>query len=418
MAYWLTLAIIGYSTEKMFSRVFPSGNRVFPCKFFLLKMKPIYVKMVFDRKKRASRKIEGNVDIRLSQDRRTKYFTTGVKLLRKHWHDGQVVHRIDAAELQQTLDLQLRHVRQTINAMIEEGECTLDAVMTKLRESEQAKLNFLDFCQQRLEVRTYGRSKDSKERYERFLNYLERFGKIVNFSDVTDSNILALDSKLAATGMKPYSKWQNYHRVLNSFILDAIDAGHLTRNPYHWLNIPKEKSTGGLGKYLTMEEFAKLRDLDIAVPSLCRVRDLFVFQTYTCLAYTDLVRFDAAKITYINGHPVYSSKRGKTKQEFTFVVLPPAMEILKRYGYTLPIISNVKYNQYLKAVALMGGIDKPISSHWARHTGATMLLNEGGLDMEVVAKVLGHSSTKVTRQVYAKLLDETVVDAMSKMCKK
>ena len=56
--------------------------------------------------------------------------------------------------------------------------------------------------------------------------------------------------------------------------------------------------------------------------------------------------------------------------------------------------------------------DKPLSSHWARHTGATMLLNSG-VDMEIVSKVLGHSSTKITREVYAKLLDETVADAMS-----
>ena len=63
----------------------------------------------------------------------------------------------------------------------------------------------------------------------------------------------------------------------------------------------------------------------------------------------------------------------------------------------------------------MGGIDKPISSHWARHTGATMLFNSGHLDMEVVSKVLGHSSTKITRQIYAKLLDDTVVEAMSKI---
>ena len=60
----------------------------------------------------------------------------------------------------------------------------------------------------------------------------------------------------------------------------------------------------------------------------------------------------------------------------------------------------------------MAGIDKPLSSHWARHTGATMLLNSG-VDMEIVSKVLGHSSTKITREVYAKLLDETVADAMT-----
>ena len=62
----------------------------------------------------------------------------------------------------------------------------------------------------------------------------------------------------------------------------------------------------------------------------------------------------------------------------------------------------------------MAGINKPVSSHWARHTGATMLLNSG-VEMEIVSKVLGHSSTRMTRQIYAKLLDETVADAMSKV---
>ena len=76
-------------------------------------------------------------------------------------------------------------------------------------------------------------------------------------------------------------------------------------------------------------------------------------------------------------------------------------------------MSNVKYNAYLKSIAVMCGINKPISTHWARHTGATMLLNSGA-DMEIVSKVLGHSSTKITREVYAKLLDETVGDAMAK----
>ena len=119
----------------------------------------------------------------------------------------------------------------------------------------------------------------------------------------------------------------------------------------------------------------------------------------------------------INKHPCYTSSRAKTSKTFTFLILPQAMEILERYGRKLPIISNVKYNEYLKALALMADIDKPISSHWARHTGATFLLNEG-LPMEIVSKVLGHSSTKITREVYAKLLDETVINAMAKIKKK
>jgi site-specific recombinase XerD len=90
------------------------------------------------------------------------------------------------------------------------------------------------------------------------------------------------------------------------------------------------------------------------------------------------------------------------------------MKILKKYMGKLPIISNEKYNDYLKVVALAAGIDKPISSHWARHTGATLLLNEG-VDLKVVSKICGHSSTRITEQVYAKLLDETVVDAVQEI---
>ncbi len=378
-------------------------------------MKPIYVKAVFDRKKKASPRKEGVVEIRLTQMKRTAYFTTGLRLLPKHWHDGQIVHRLDAPELQQTLDLMMKHIRMTINEQLESGFCTLDTVMAVVRQKEKGKLSFLDFCQQRAEVRCYGRSADSKDRYERFLRFLLSFGRIDQFSDLTDENIQEMDRQLTATGMKPYSKWQNYHRFLNSFILDAIDAGHLTRNPYRWLHIEKGKNDNGISKYLTMDEFDTIRKLRLPTDSLIRVRDLFVFQTYTCLSYVDLAAFDASQIYYVDGHPVYTANRGKTGQEFTFLVLPQAMEILERYNNKLPIISNVKYNQYLKAVALMGGIGKPISSHWARHTGATMLLNEGGISMEIVSKVLGHSSTKITRKVYAKLLDQTVVKEMLKV---
>ena len=90
-----------------------------------------------------------------------------------------------------------------------------------------------------------------------------------------------------------------------------------------------------------------------------------------------------------------------------------AMEILKKYGGVLPLISAQKYNLYLKEVARMAGISRPVTSHWARHTGATLLLN-AGVRLEVVARVLGHSSTEMTRKVYAKLLDDTVAREMMK----
>ena len=145
--------------------------------------------------------------------------------------------------------------------------------------------------------------------------------------------------------------------------------------------------------------------------SLERVRDLFVFQTYTCLRYSDLARFNSNNIVLINGTEVYRCTQKKTKKGATIPMLKPALDILDKYRGILPIISNVKYNEYLKIVAQASGIDKPLSTHWARHTGATILLNEG-VDMKIVTKICGHSSMKITEQIYAKLLDETVVKAI------
>ena len=363
---------------------------------------------VYDRKKKASTKHAASVELRLTLERKSKYLSTGIRLLPKEWHRGTVVNRPDSAELNETLNSIMVRARKVVNTMIETGDLNLDEIPRRMEELTRDKRLFYDFCVERTKVRVYGKSSDTSARYDRFLRWLKEWGKIIYFSDVTDTNIIRMDEELANTGMKPYSKWNNYHRFLNSFILDAIDEGFLKRNPYKWIQIDKDKNNG-LKKHLTPEEFHRLKNATMPTPSLERVRDLFVFQTYTCLSYVDLEAFDTSQI---NKTGVYTSKRGKTGIEFTFYVLKPARDILAKYGGHLPLISNVKYNEYLKLVAQAASIDKPVTSHWARHTGATILLNDGGVDMEIISRILGHTSTRQTRETYAKMLDTTVAKAM------
>lgn len=379
------------------------------------------LKLMFDRNKRASKTKEGSIELRIGFDRKKKYATTGVRVFPREWRNGRIVHRLDAIELQRTLDEFVANARRIINDLIERGEFDIDTIVAQIggRTKHLAERNvvkerlLIDYFRERAEIRKYGRSEDSCERYERFLRWFEKWDGMRTFDDVNELNILAMDKAIRAKGMKPYSAWNNYHRFLNSFILDANDDGLMQGNPYKKLNIEKDKSSGGIGKYLTREEFRRIEQLEPPTNYLRHARDLFVFQTYTCLSYTDLAAFDASRMKKVKGRMMYVGKRGKTRQEFSFLVLKPALAVLERYGGRLPIMSNVKYNDYLKSIAVMCGINKPISTHWARHTGATMLLNSGA-DMEIVSKVLGHSSTKITREVYAKLLDETVGDAMAK----
>ena len=66
--------------------------------------------------------------------------------------------------------------------------------------------------------------------------------------------------------------------------------------------------------------------------------------------------------------------------------------------------SNQKMNGYLKEIAAVCGINKPLTSHIARHTFATTITLGNGVPIETVSKMLGHSSIKQT-QHYAKILD-------------
>lgn len=365
------------------------------------------LKFVYNRKGIATTTKEASVELRISFERKSKYISTGVRLLPKHWRGTYVTNRADAAELNETLDLIMAKVRKIVNTMAEEGRLDIGEIASRLANATAEKQSFLDFCEQRTQIRIYGKKGDTAERYMRFMRWLREWNVIVWFNDVTEKNILRMDRELADTGMKNYSKWNNYHRFMNSFILDAIDEGYLQRNPYKWIHIKKDK-TSGLHKYLTREEFACIENAKMPTESLERVRDLFVFQTYTCLAYADMANFDRKRV--VDG--VYTGRRGKTGQEFSFALIGGAKRVYDKYNGLLPIISNVKYNEYLKLVALVAKIDKPITSHWARHTGATMLLNDGNVDMEIIAKILGHSSTRQTREVYAKMLDTTVASTM------
>ena len=369
------------------------------------------INFIYNRYKTATASKPAAVEMRITYNYKQKYMSTGIMLYPNQWKNGKIINCPDIIQISNILNKLLTEVRQVLYDMIEEGNVDIFAIPNKLKALNEKKITFIDFCVQRAEIRKYGKKQDSQKRYDRFIKMFKLWGTIKDFADVKESNIIAYDRYLASKGLKTYSKWNNYHRFLNSFILDAIDAGYIRKNPYRWVNIAKNKSMSGIGKYLSPEEFTTIKKAKMPTESLERVKDLFIFQTYTCLSYSDLKHFSIKAIQDINGMRVYVNSRQKTSKPFTIPILSPAWKILMKYDGKLPIISNVKYNEYLKVVAQAAEIDKPISSHWARHTGATLLLNEG-VDMKIVSKICGHSSTRITEQIYAKLLDETVVDAV------
>ena len=373
------------------------------------------VSLIYNRYKKASATQDAVIEIRVYYDGKAKYMSTRIRVFPKEWQRGRVVGRVDAVILNKQLDRLLIDVRQIVYDMYDAGHIDIDAIPSRLMAKRKPNVTFLDFCEERTKIRKYGKAVDSQERYERFLRFLKEYGKIRTFYDLTEAKLMELDRYLKGqNNMKAKSRWNNYHRFLNSFILDAQKEGLLQLNPYDRVKIEKGSDFDGIDKYLTPEEFQKLRTATMPESRLERVRDLFVFHSYTCLSYHDLRAFDPKKIKEIDGKMLYVGHRGKTKIEYTIPLLAPALEILAKYGDKLPILSNVKYNEYIKEVAKAAGIEKPVTTHWARHTGATLLLN-AGVKIEIVSKVCAHSRIKMTEKIYAKLLPKTVVAAVNEI---
>lgn len=184
----------------------------------------------------------------------------------------------------------------------------------------------------------------------------------------------------------------------------GVEEGYIKVSPFK-ISLKKEKKEV---KPLTMKEVNIIKNKKIDIERLSRIRDLYIFESFSGLAFTDLMSLEQSDfVTDEDGNKWIIKKRHKTSVISTIPILPIAQEILDKYNYNLPKISNVKYNAYLKELGDICGIKKSLHSHLARHFYATMLLNHG-MDMVSVSKCLGHSNSKITESTYAKVLPETI----------
>ena len=199
----------------------------------------------------------------------------------------------------------------------------------------------------------------------------------------------------------------DYQASMNRYLDYVTTNGYCQRVKtivQFWIDNGKE-----FARHKEIEEVEKIRTTDFHNESLNRVRDLFVFQAASGLSYTDMAKLVPTDFQVTEDGQYYiHDKRNKTGVFYTAVILEQGVEILKKYHFKLPIIGNHKLNVYLKAIRDLCGIDKPIFSHVARHTYATRCLNRG-IRLEVVAKLLGHSTTRIT-QHYAKLLKDNILN--------
>ena len=212
-----------------------------------------------------------------------------------------------------------------------------------------------------------------------------------------------------------------YISILKMIILYCMDNQWLTYDPFARFKMTKEDVHP---IFLTKEEIQRIADKEISIERLSQVRDVYLFCCFTGLAYADVEKLKRSEISMgIDNELWIFTDRLKTNIKSRIPLLPVSLEIIKRYendpasinkNKVLPVLSNQKYNAYLKEIAAICEVTKTLTTHTARHTFGTTVTLSNGVPIESVSKMLGHKKISTT-QHYARVLDIKVSEDMKKL---
>lgn len=224
---------------------------------------------------------------------------------------------------------------------------------------------------------------------------------------------------------------------LKWFLRWAFKKGVHQNNAYDSYK-PKLKSTQKKIIFLTWDELNRLREFKIpfSKQALERVRDVFLFQCFTGLRYSDV--FNLRRSDIKDDHIEVTTV--KTSDSLIIELNNHSKAILDKYkdvafedDKVLPVITNQKMNDYLKELAEMAGIDEPIRQTYYKgneridevtpkyallgtHAGRRTFICNAlalGIPPQVVMKWTGHSDYKAMKP-YIDIADDIKANAMSK----
>ncbi|REC60326.1 site-specific integrase [Chryseobacterium pennae] len=196
-----------------------------------------------------------------------------------------------------------------------------------------------------------------------------------------------------------------YISNLKTIVLRAIAKDIIPKDPFKLFKRKKIKCNK---QPLSTAELHRLENKVFSSDRLSLIRDIFVFQCYTGLAYIDAYQLRPNDIKEgIDGSLWIMSNRQKTESKTDIPLLPKAIEIMERYKYhplcitrgaVLPVKSNQKMNEYLKEIAILCELTGTLNTHKARRTFGSTVTLKNGVPIHIVKEMMGHHSVKQTEE--------------------
>ncbi len=354
--------------------------------------------------------------------------------------------------ISQTPDITFNSIKEKITTFVksdqnpdfEEGTGIFD-VMEKYIEGNKTKVS----------SRTIQKYKTLKKSLEKFSKAKKNYRNLtfsqidLNFYDAY-KNYLLFEVKNPKTGKKGYlnDTVSKYIENLKNFMKWSLERGFHKNREFQKTDFSSSRKPKQEIVTLDFSELKKFYEHDFSDnKKLDQVRDLFCFAAFTGQRWGDIANFKKEDV--IDDSWIFIAEKTGKKTTVPFLgYIAPALDILKKYNYKLPVISNQKFNDYIKdaaeeaklnrlvSIERMKGVEKIITEqplhrfitmHTGRRTCVSLLLNVAKMPIPQVMDITQHTDFKTLRKyinedpdALRKNLKETrsVVDFETKLIKK
>lgn len=366
------------------------------------------------------------VDLYTKELRQQVFFKTIHKVRKSEFHNGKLTGKTQQVKkINDFIFEEIVKIKDLINELESRNiNVNKDSLVNARNESNKVEYSILEYLIEYKEWHLRNKKIEISKKTNTLINHFKDFSESKKYYSYSiNQNFIDLFSNyLININLHPNTVHRHFKNLRSFF-------GYLELN--HSINISKSlkypKEVGTEKAFLTKEEIKKIIDYNPTNQRLINVKKLVIIQIYTGLRFSDLRRLNKS---HIQGDLI----KIQMQKVDDLIIIPISNDLrntLESIDYEVKniIISNQKYNDYIKELAELAGIDQPtekiqykngvkyftkvpkcklLASHNMRTTFVTLAI-QAGMQLNMIMKITGHKKLS-TLQVYAKSIDQYVSD--------
>lgn len=300
--------------------------------------------------------------LRISYQGERKQIYTGFYLAAKKWDNNKGVVKgkdENANQLNNYIRNSTNKILEIFNEMAKVGDVFLDNIYDRFLGKDgnhMTLMQLVDYHNQQMKERigtdyaiaTLKKYEVTKGKLVRFLSHKGK--RDVRLKDLTRDFIADFDLYMKSQEKNDQNTTTKHCKNLKTMINMAVFKGWLEKTPFDKYKTPykvKEKV------FLTQQELAVIEKKEFKIKRLSLVKDLFVFQCYTGLAFSDMAELKGRDITMgIDGNKWIIKYRRKTDIRSAIPLLKQALSIIEKYNPDFFLILG--YPPYPMCILLKG----------------------------------------------------------------